>query len=84
MLRAQQASAAWSRKQTHDAGLGTGASDAFKRYGPCSAHMPNSDDEPGPPCSHTSSGADALPLSAGQYQKKCSACAVAFTSKKPA
>ena len=46
--------------------------------------MPKRELLPGPPCSHTTTGADALLFSAGQCQKKCSACAVALTSKNPA
>ena len=38
--------------------------------GPISLNMPKSDDAPGPPWSHSSTGASASPESAGKNQKK--------------
>ena len=46
---------------------------------PISVVIPNMELLPGPPCSQISTGAEALPSSAGQYQENSDALAAAST-----
>ena len=53
------------------------------RKGPFSLRSPNMDDDPGPPCSQSTNGADLFPFSAGKYQKNRFEFAVLLTVRNP-